>query len=55
MYLDSAGAAKQIPLSWTSLAPIDAFVEMAEGRCALRVVDLLALVALVRTVQDSRG
>jgi hypothetical protein len=54
IYLDSVGAAKQIPLAWTNLAPVDVFVEMAAGRCALRVSDLVALVALVRDLTDGK-
>ena len=54
MYLDDAGATKQIPLAWTNLAPVDAFVQIAAGRCALRTSDLLALVALVRDLGEAR-
>ena len=54
MYLDAAGATKQIPEAWTNLAPIDAFVQIAAGRCAVRVTDLLTLVALVRDIADGK-
>jgi hypothetical protein len=54
MYLDAAGATKQIPLAWTNLAPVDAFVQISAGRCVLRTSDLLALVALVRDLSEAR-
>jgi hypothetical protein len=54
MYLDAAGATKQIPEAWTDLAPIDAFVQIAAGRCAVRVSDLLTLVALVRDIAGGK-
>jgi hypothetical protein len=41
MYLDASGTTKQIPLAWTNLAPVDAFVEIAAGRCAVRFSDLV--------------
>ena len=47
MYLDATGTARWIPLQWTSLAPVDVFVEIAAGRCAFRLTDLLALRALL--------
>jgi len=32
-----------VPLSWTSLAPVDPFVAISSGRAAFRVEDLLEL------------
>jgi hypothetical protein len=32
-----------LPAAWTDHGPVDSFVAMAEGRCAFRVADLLAL------------
>jgi hypothetical protein len=38
-----AGRLRSLPLAWTSLAPEDPFVNLAAGRSAFRVTDLLKL------------
>lgn len=32
-----------IPVAWTDLSPVDAFVEQSDGRAHFRVLDLLVL------------
>lgn len=44
------GDLSSLPASWTSVAPKDPFREVATGRCLLRFVDLLELVALARQI-----
>jgi hypothetical protein len=46
-FLDEEGAQRSLPRGWTDAADPDPFVVVAGGRCAVRVVDLLALGALV--------
>ncbi len=52
MYLDATGAARWIPTQWTSLAPVDVFVEIAAGRSDFRLTDLLALCELLRDLRS---
>ncbi len=40
---DDDGRLVSIPLSWTSLAPVDPFVNVSAGRAAFRFEDLLEL------------
>jgi len=47
-YVDANEQLKSLPIGWTSLAVPDPFVTMAAGRAAFRLVDLLALVDLIR-------
>jgi hypothetical protein len=49
-YVDAHEQLKTLPLGWTSLAAPDPFVTMAAGRAAFRLVDLLALVHLIREI-----
>jgi len=46
-YYDESGVVRSMPLSWTSVAPIDPFVGRAAGRSPLHITDLHALVELV--------
>jgi hypothetical protein len=46
--VDADEQLKSLPIAWTSLAAPDPFVTMAGGRAAFRLVDLLALVHLIR-------
>ena len=46
-YYDAHGIVRSIPASWTSVASIDPFLEVAAGRSPLHVDDLLALTELV--------
>ena len=47
-YQDEQGQVRALPTGWTSAAPADPFVTLAAGRCPVRVVDLLAMVDLLR-------
>jgi hypothetical protein len=47
---DDRGSLMALPASWTSLAPKDPFREVAGGRCLLRFVDLIELLALTRQI-----
>lgn len=42
-YMGEGGVLRHIPVGWTSVAGEDPFVEVAAGRSAFRVEDLLAL------------
>ena len=44
-----------MPMSWTSLAPPDPFVETSAGRSPFRVRDLLALSDLVASLEGCGG
>lgn len=46
-YYDECGIVRSMPASWTSVAPIDPFIEVAAGRSPLHIEDLLALAELV--------
>ena len=46
-FLDGEGVQYSLPVGWTDVAPVDVFVSVAAGRCALRVTDLLELALLV--------
>lgn len=47
---NDAGLLSSIPAGWTNVSEKDPFVEMAEGRCVLRFVDAVELVALRRQI-----
>jgi hypothetical protein len=40
---DHNGGLQSVPIGWTNVAPVDAFVVVAAGRSLFRVVDLLEL------------
>jgi len=42
---------QSMPVAWTDLAPIDPFVDLANGRSLFRPADLLALTHLVQTLK----
>ena len=46
-YTDDDGTLRSIRQAWTSVAAADPFVRVAAGRSAFRVLDLLALAALL--------
>lgn len=46
-FFDAEGVQRSLPRGWTDWADPDPFVAMADGRSALRVVDLLELVELL--------
>ena len=49
-FYDEQGTVCSLPVGWTDAAPVDVFVAVAAGRCALRVDDLVALSELVTTI-----
>jgi hypothetical protein len=54
-FLDEEGTQRSLPRGWTSAADPDAFVALAAGRSAVRVVDLLVLVELLDGVRAAGG
>lgn len=44
---DEGGAVFSLPAQWTDVAPLDAFVVIAEGRCPFTIAGLLGLAELV--------
>jgi hypothetical protein len=54
-FLDpTSGRVRSLPRCWTSLAPLDAFLQLSTGRAILRLTDLQALVDLVREMTKTR-
>ena len=51
-FRDDGGSLTALPASWTNLAPKDPFREVAAGRCILRFVDLMELLALARQIGE---
>ena len=51
MFVGSNGRTRSVPVGWTSVAPVDPFITVANGRAPFRLEDLLALTALVRDLQ----
>ncbi len=53
-YAGPEGRSRTLPIEWTDLGRVDPFVTMANGRAPFRLVDLLALRAMVpRARKDS--
>ena len=52
--VDGTERTESLPLSWTSLAPVDPFRELSTGRAWFHVEDLLCLVELVAALQQRR-
>lgn len=50
--LDGQGRRCSFPVEWTDVAPVDAFVAMAGGRCPFRTEDLLELADLVQHLRN---
>ena len=50
-YADEEGTLRTIPQSFTSVSAVDPFVRLAAGRSAFRVSDLLALSALLESLE----
>jgi len=44
---------KSLPARWTSIAPLDPYVELAMGRCFLRLPELLELANLLKDIKDN--
>ena len=51
-YAGPNGQTRTLPTEWTDLASVDLFVTMANGRVPFRLVDLLALRAMVPRVNE---
>jgi hypothetical protein len=49
---DGHGNLTALPASWTSVADKDPFREVAAGRCLLRFVDLIELLALAHQIGE---
>jgi hypothetical protein len=47
-FRDAEGELQQLPASWTSVVDPDPLVEVAAGRAAFRLPDLLRLAELLR-------
>jgi len=43
---------RALPASWTSLAPPDPSIQLAAGRAAFRVADLLGLARLIGRIEE---
>ena len=54
-YTADDGALRTIRRAFTSAAEVDPFVRVAAGRSAFRVVDLLALAALLDSLDEDDG
>jgi hypothetical protein len=54
MYIGPNGRTRSLPVGWTNVAPVDPFISVAAGRAPFRLVDLLALTALVRDLRPRR-
>jgi Family of unknown function (DUF5372) len=54
-FFDRSGAQCRVPISFTSLAPLDPFVVVAAGRSDFRLEDLLKLVNLVGELKELIG
>lgn len=51
-YHDANGRLCSFPASFTNLAPLDPFVELAAGRSYFRVDDLLRLIQVIAGVRE---
>jgi hypothetical protein len=54
-FFDEDGAQRSLPTGWTDAVAPDALVELAGGRSAFRVADLMALVDLIDGLRGSLG
>ena len=52
---DREGRFRSLPAPWTSVVGPDPFVALSAGRALFRTEDLLALVALVRSLSPGEG
>jgi hypothetical protein len=46
---------RALPAAWTSLAPSDPSIQLAAGRAAFRVADLLELAHLLQRIEEGYG
>ena len=54
-FLDDQGVQHSLPVSWTDVVAVDAFVVAAAGRCPFRVADLSALAGLIDGLRVGAG
>ena len=54
-YFDAERRMRAIPRAWTSLEPIDPWLQLAAGRSLLRLVDCWALVSWVEHLAVREG
>jgi Family of unknown function (DUF5372) len=54
-FLDERGVQRSLPVAWTDAVDVDVFVELAAGRSALRVADLLVLAELIDGLHGEDG
>jgi hypothetical protein len=52
MFTGSSGHVQSMPVVWTDLAPVDPFVNLANGRALFRPADLMALANLIQTLKE---
>lgn len=50
-FCDNCGLVREIPLSWTSAAPEDPFLSLAQSRSWFRFNDLVELAGLVKELK----
>ena len=46
---------RALPAAWTSLAPPDPSIQLAAGRAAFRMADLLELARLIQRIEEGYG
>lgn len=54
-YYNAEARLHWVPVSYTSLAKPDPFVEVSAGRAHLRIEDLLGLAKLIDELWDAKG
>lgn len=54
-FFDEHGAQRSLPTGWTDAVAPDPFIVRADGRSALRVLDLIALVELIDGLRRPDG
>lgn len=53
-FYETPDRVRALPATWTSLAPSDPSVELAAGRAAFRVADLLQLSQLIHRIEERK-
>jgi hypothetical protein len=54
-FLDDRGVQHSLPVGWTDVVDVDAFVVAAAGRCPFRLADLTALAGLIDGLRCPAG
>jgi hypothetical protein len=55
LFRDGKGRVRSLPTAWTSLASVDPFVVLSQGRSFFRLEDLGVLVTLVKAFTVPEG